>query len=94
MPVPREGSKAFKFGENATKSQDPSVYRGTRAVSLVTDTLQLGKPRQAIQGTLSLSAESGTADPLARPRFRATRPLRPPGGRRIEEVRLAPAARA
>lgn len=59
MPVPREGSKAFKFGENATKSQDPSVYRGTRAVSLVTDTLQLGKPRQAIQGTVSLSASRG-----------------------------------
>lgn len=30
------------------------------------------------------------ADPLARPCFRATRPPRPPGGRRIEEVRLAP----
>lgn len=53
-------------------------------MSLVTDILQLGKPRQAIQG------RSGAADPLARPCFRATRPLRPPGGRRIEEVRLAP----
>lgn len=52
-------------------------------MSLVTDILQLGKPRQAIQG------RSGAADPLARPRFRATRPLLPPGGHRIEEVRLA-----